>query len=68
MNVVFEDVLDLFITVYLDDILVFSSSEEEHVQHLKETFARLRRHGLRAKREKCTFGTDTVEYLGHWIR
>ena len=68
MHHVFDDVLDLFVTVYLDDILVFSSSEAEHERHLREVFDRLRKHGLRAKREKCDFGTDTVEYLGHWVR
>ena len=68
MNVVFADVLDLFITMYLDDILVFSPSEALHEVHLREAFARLRKHGLRAKREKCSFGVNTVEYLGHWVR
>ena len=68
MNDVFSDVLDVFVCVYLDDILVFSASEAEHAVHLRETLARLRAHGLRAKRSKCDFGVDTVEYLGHWIR
>ena len=42
MNTVFDGVLDLLVTVYLDDILVFSSSEDEHEAHLREVFLRLR--------------------------
>ena len=68
MHSVFDDVLDLFVTVYLDDVLVFSATEEEHETHLREVFSRLRKHGLFAKRKKCTFGVDCVEYLGHWVR
>ncbi len=36
--------------------------------HLRDVFSRLRAEGLKAKREKCDFGVDTVEYLGHWVR
>ena len=68
MNVVFDDLLDVYVTVYIDDILVFSTTEAEHEAHLREVFSRLRRHGLHAKREKCEFATDCVEYLGHWVR
>ena len=68
MNTVFDGVLDLFVTVYLEDILVFSSSEDEHEAHLREVFLHLCQYGLQAKRKKCCFGTDTVEYLGHWVR
>ena len=68
MHTVFGNVLDLFVTVYLDDILVFSTSEEEHEAHLREVFSRLRKHGLFAKREKCDIAVDCVEYLGHWVK
>ena len=67
MNSVFGDVLDVYVVLYLDDILVFSRNAAEHAQHLREVFTRLRAHSLRAKREKCSFGVDTVEYLGHWV-
>jgi len=56
------------VTAHLDDILVFSSTEDEHLAHLREVFTRLRSHGLHAKRSKCSFGVATVEYLGHWVR
>ena len=68
MHHVFGPVLDDYVTVYLDDILVFSRDEAEHEHHLRDTFERLQMHGLRAKREKCDFGVLEVEYLGHWVR
>ena len=67
MNETFHDVLDLFVTVYLDDILVFSKTAQEHELHLRQVFDRLRRTGLKAKREKCDFAVTKVEYLGHWV-
>jgi transposase InsO family protein len=54
--------------VYLDDIIVFSASLEEHVHHLDEVLERLYRAGLSLKLPKCHFGKDTVSYLGHVIR
>ena len=68
MHTVFDGILDLYVTVYLDDVLVFSRSEEEHELHLRDVLSRLRQHGLKARRDKCMFGVDTVEYLGHWVR
>ena len=50
---------------YIDDILVTVSTEEEHLQNLKEVLKCLQRHGVRMKRSKCTFMKDSVEYLGH---
>ena len=67
MHSVFDDVLDLYVTVYLDDVLVFSRTVEEHELHLQEVLSRLRAHGLKGRRDKCDFGVDTVEYLGHWV-
>ena len=67
MNETFSDVLDLFVTVYLDDILIFSKTEQEHAEHLRQVFQRLRKAGLKAKKEKCDFGVTKVEYLGHWV-
>lgn len=55
MNDVFFDILDKFVVVYLDDIMIYSKSEEEHAQHLKEVLERLRKHQLYAKISKCKF-------------
>ena len=67
MNEVFRAHLDKFVVVYLDDILVFSNSEEEHEQHLRWVFEKLRQHALHAKRRKCAFALDRLEYLGHIV-
>ena len=56
-----------FVFVYLDDILVFSTSDSEHENHLKTIFERLREHGLMIKMEKCVFGKSEIEFLGHMI-
>jgi len=67
MNTVLRDGLDKFCTVYLDDILVFSRSEEEHQEHLRWVFGQLRAHELKVKHAKCKFGVDHIEYLGHLV-
>ena len=59
--------LESFCSVYIDDILVFSANPEEHVEHLRQIFGRLRRFGLKLHPEKCKFGRSRVEYLGHVI-
>ena len=52
---------------YLDDIIVFSRSEEEHLQHLEEIFKRLRHFYLKMKREKSSFFKKHIQYLGHLV-
>ena len=52
---------------YLDDIIIFSNSELEHLQHIEEIFKRLERFGLKMKREKCDFFKKHIQYLGHLI-
>jgi len=53
--------------VYLDDILVYSPSVEQHEKHLRLVLQRLRDSKLYAKMSKCSFGDEKVEYLGHWV-
>ena len=67
MNGVLATFLDKFVVVYLDDILIFSRSEEEHVEHLRQVLQRLREEKLFCRRHKCTFGAKEVEYLGHMV-
>jgi hypothetical protein len=67
MNSVFMDYLDKFVVVFIDDILIYSRSEEEHVDHLKMVLQRLREHQLHAKLSKCEFWIDEVMFLGHII-
>ena len=52
---------------YLDDIIIFSKTEEEHLNHLEEIFVRLRKFGLKMKREKCSFFKKYIQYLGHSV-
>lgn len=53
--------------VFFDDILIYSASWSEHLQHLQAVFAVLREHQLQVKHSKCAFGTPSVAYLGHVI-
>lgn len=56
-----------FVLLYLDDILVFSETEEEHEEHLKLVLDKLREYKLYAKFSKCGFWLKEVIYLGHII-
>ncbi|MBW0533916.1 hypothetical protein O181_073631 [Austropuccinia psidii MF-1] len=67
VNEIFADFLDIFVVVYLDDIMVFSSSEEEHVKHVASVLQRLRDNNLFAKASKCLFHSSCVEYLGYFF-
>ena len=64
MNEVFADFIDKFMVIYLDDILIYSESWEDHLEHIRKVLHRLREHKLYAKRSKCTFGVKTIDYLG----
>ncbi|WVZ75631.1 hypothetical protein U9M48_023668 [Paspalum notatum var. saurae] len=65
MNSVFMNELDKFVVVFIDDILVYSKSEEEHEEHLRTVLTRLREHQLYAKFSKCAFWLREVSFLGH---
>ena len=64
MNDIFTDMLDVSVIVYLDDILIYSDNMDDHRKHVREVLRRLRHNGLYAKPEKCSFHTDSVDYLG----
>ena len=65
MNSVFKPKLDLFVVIFIDDILVYSKTQEEHAEHLCIILTHLRDHHLYAKFSKCEFWLDTVPFLGH---
>jgi len=67
MNTIFDGDLDKFVQIFLDDILVFSRSIEEHLGHLRRVLSVLRQHQLFAKMSKCEFGLPAVTYLGHVV-
>ena len=62
-----RDYLDLFCIVYLDDILIYSNTLEEHISHVRQVLTRLREFGLSCKLEKCEFHTSTLSFLGFVI-
>ncbi|WMV51153.1 hypothetical protein MTR67_044538, partial [Solanum verrucosum] len=67
MNRVFKTYLDSFVVVFIDDILIYSHSEEEHMGHLRVVLQRLREEKLYAKYEKCEFWLKEVAFLGHVV-
>ncbi|XP_063941268.1 uncharacterized protein LOC135149473 [Daucus carota subsp. sativus] len=67
MNRVFKDFLDKFVIVFIDDILVYSKTKEEHEEHLRLVLETLREHKLYAKYKKCEFWLDQVAFLGHIV-
>ncbi|KAK3515157.1 hypothetical protein QTP70_008182 [Hemibagrus guttatus] len=67
INVVFQDLLGKEVIAYIDDILVYSTSMEEHVRMVREVLCRLQQHHLYVKLEKCEFHWPTVTFLGYVI-
>ena len=61
---IFKDHLDDFVLVFFDDILVYVKDPIHHKQHGKRVFELLREHQLYAKKSKCIFFFEKVEYLG----
>ena len=64
MNTILRDGLDKFVLVFLDDILIFSRTKEEHEQHIKQILDRLRAEKFFGRLKKCDFFKTEVEYLG----
>ena len=67
MNRVFKPYLDNFVIVFIDDILIYSKSLEEHEHHLRTVLQTLRSHQLFAKFKKCEFWLPKISFLGHVI-
>ncbi|XP_061362619.1 uncharacterized mitochondrial protein AtMg00860-like [Gastrolobium bilobum] len=67
MNRIFKLYLGQFIIVFIDDILIYSKSEEEHTKHLRTVLPILRDKKLYAKPSKCEFWLSEVQFLGHDI-
>ena len=64
MNDVLADYLDDFVVVFLDDILIYSNTIEDHVVHLRKVLQKLREHQLFAKASKCEIAYESIEFLG----
>ena len=67
MSRVFQEFLNKFVVVFVDDILIFSKKEEEHAQHFREVLKTLCVHQLKAKFSKCHFWRKEVRFLGHVV-
>lgn len=67
MNQLMQPFLCRFVTVFFDDILVYSSSLSSHLQHLEIIFQTLQHVEFYLKRYKCLFAQETIEYLGHIV-
>ena len=67
INNTLRECLDIFVVVYLDDILIYLELEEEHIKHMKRILTLLKEANLLAKLEKCEFHIDRVEFLGYII-
>ena len=64
INDVLMDYLDKFVTGFVDDLLIYSQNEEEHVEHVKKVLQRLREAGLQASIKMCEFHVTRTRYLG----
>ncbi len=67
MNDIFQEWFDDFVVIYIDGILVYNNSMEEHVEHFQKVFQRLKENKLYAKVEKCEFGVTKMDFHGHRI-
>jgi hypothetical protein len=67
MNGIFRNYLDKFVIVFLDNILIYSKSEEEHEQHLIMMLQVLRQHEIFVRLIKCSLYWRKIQYLGHII-
>jgi len=64
MNDIFSDVLDVFVVIYLDNILIYSDNMNDHKKHIKEVLKRLRENRLYTSSTKCVFHQDRIKFLG----
>jgi len=67
MNKIFRPFLDKFVVVFIDDILIYSKTQEEHAKHLRLVLSVLREKQLYAKLSKCELLMNEVQFLGHMI-
>ncbi|XP_013614992.1 PREDICTED: uncharacterized protein LOC106321225 [Brassica oleracea var. oleracea] len=64
---IFRGYLRKFVLVFFDDILVYSKTPQEHMEHVRIVLDILQQHKLYANKKKCQFGTESIEYLGHVV-
>ena len=67
MGNLFREEIFKYVVVYLDDILVFSKNEEEHLLHISNVLGKLRAAGVRLNRKKCMFFQREIKFLGYRV-
>jgi hypothetical protein len=67
MDDVLRPFTNSFVVVYLDDILIFSRTWEEHMQHIQQVLSTMRQHKLYSNLGKCSFGMNKVQYLSYIV-
>ena len=67
MEIILLPILNTFVMVYIDDIIIFSETLTLHIEHLREVFELLKKAGMKVKIQKCRFAQKSVEYLGHIV-
>ena len=67
MNKIFRDMIDLGVVIYLDDILIYSENEQDHVALVKQVLKRLQEHQLVIAPDKCDWHRSRVDFLGYII-
>src|SRR3954451_21386865 len=67
MNIALDGMLDKYVMIYIDDVIIYSRSWREHLTHIRNVLQRFRDYQLCAKLGKCRFGMTTIKFLGHVI-
>jgi hypothetical protein len=67
MNKILGTSIEKYVMVYLDDVIIYSHTFEEHLKHLEEVLNRIRKANLHLKAEKCYFGANELQFLGHVV-
>ena len=67
VNMIFTDLLDVCVIIYLDDIFFYSKDKASHQEHVQEVLQQLHKYRLYVKSEKCEFHTDATEYLSYQL-
>jgi len=67
MNHIFQDITDIFIVIYLNNILIFYDSLEDHQVHIQHVLEQLCEYNLHSELEKCLFHTQKIKFLGFMV-
>lgn len=68
INNIWFDLLDIYVVVHLDEILIYLANPMQHLEHVWEVLSWLRKHDLFCKPKKCEYHANTIEYLGFVVR